>query len=149
MQPLNFPNYTFRFKNNENRKFIFDPVRKKYILLTPEEWVRQNTVQFLIHQKGCSINLINVEKKLIINGLLKRYDIIVFYPDGSVWMIVECKAPSVKISQETFDQIARYNMSLNSKYLLVTNGLNHYSCRIDFENKRYIFLEDIPNFQTS
>jgi len=147
MQSLNFPNYTFRFKNNENRKFIFDPVRKKFILLTPEEWVRQNMVQFLIHEKGCSINLMNIEKKLVVNNLLKRYDIIIFYPDGKVWMIVECKAPSVKIKQETFDQIARYNMSLNSNYLLVTNGLNHYACRIDFENKRYIFLEDIPNYQ--
>src|SRR5699024_4825742 len=109
MQPLNFPTYDFRFKNSENKTFVLDLLRKKFVLLSPEEWVRQHAVRFLIDEREYPKQLLNVEKKLSINGLTKRYDIVGFHPDGKVNLIVECKSPSVKISQETFDQIARYN----------------------------------------
>lgn len=146
MQHLNFPTYTFRFKNNENKVSIFDSIRKKFVVLQPEEWVRQHCVQFLIQEKGYPESLINVEKELTINSLKKRYDIVVFNPDGSIHIIVECKAPKIRINQNTFDQIARYNLELNAAFLMVTNGLNHYYCQMDFENERYQFLKDIPEY---
>lgn len=145
MQQLNFPEYSFRFKNSENKPLIFDEIRKKFVVLTPEEWVRQNTIQFLLQEKGYSKNLINVEKQLTLNNTSKRYDIVVFNSDGSVFLIIECKAPSITISQNTFDQIARYNLKLNASYLMVTNGLEHYFCQMDFENQNYLFLRDLPD----
>jgi predicted type IV restriction endonuclease len=148
MQQLNFPSYSFRFKNSENKLSIFDEIRKKFIILTPEEWVRQHVVRFLLEEKKYPKSLINVEKTLIINGLRKRYDVVVFNPDGSIFVLVECKAPQIKTAQATFDQIARYNMTLKAKYLMVTNGLNHYFCLMDFENEKYIFLNELPNFET-
>ena len=90
--------------------------------------------------------LINVEKELVINNLKKRYDIVVFNTDGSIHLVVECKAPSIGIDQHTFDQIARYNLELNATYLMVTNGLTHYYCQMDLENEQYIFLKDIPDY---
>ena len=148
MQQLHFPNYNFRFKNNENKVSIFDEIRKKFIILTPEEWVRQHVVQFLMLEKKYPKSLINVEKVLKINDLRKRYDVVVFNPDGSIHILVECKAPEIKISQNTFDQIARYNLVLKAKYLMVTNGLNHYFCQMDFENEKYVFLKELPIYST-
>ena len=144
MQQLNFPIYQFRFKNSENKVSIFDSIRKKFIVLTPEEWVRQHVVNYLIEEKKYPKSYINVEKLIKINTLTKRYDIVVFEPDGSIFLLVECKAPKIKINQDTFDQIARYNMVLKAKYLMVTNGLNHYFCEMDFENQKYNFLENLP-----
>ena len=146
MQKLNFPSYSFRFKNNQNKIAVFDELRKKFIILTPEEWVRQHCVKFLQTEKEYPSSLINVEKQLILAGLTKRYDIVVFEPDGKIKIIVECKAPSVKITQETFDQIARYNLSLNADLLMVTNGMEHFFCRMDYENENYIFLKDLPEY---
>nr|WP_262910964.1 type I restriction enzyme HsdR N-terminal domain-containing protein [Flaviramulus multivorans] len=146
VQKLNFPTYSFRFKNSENKISIFDPIRKKYVILQPEEWVRQHCVQFLIHEKRFPKSLINIEKELTINSLKKRYDIVVFNSDGSIHLIVECKAPKIDIKQDTFDQIARYNLKLNATYLMVSNGLNHYYCQMDYKNECYNFLEDIPQF---
>jgi len=146
MQMLNFPEYSFRFKNSENKLWIFDEIRKRFVVLSPEEWVRQNVIQYLIREKSYSKNLINVEKQLMLNNLSKRYDIVAYDRDGKVILIVECKAPSVAIDQETFDQIARYNMNLQADFLMVTNGLNHYFCRMDYENQRYVFLRDLPSF---
>ncbi|TJY36010.1 type I restriction enzyme HsdR N-terminal domain-containing protein [Pontimicrobium aquaticum] len=147
MQKLHFPTYTFRFKNSENKPYIFDEIRKKFVVLQPEEWVRQHCVHYLINEKKYPKSLINVEKELKINNLKKRYDIVIFNSDGSIHLIVECKAPKVTINQNTFDQIARYNLALNATYLMVTNGLNHYYCNIDFEEERYQFLKDIPEYQ--
>ncbi|MFA7445055.1 MAG: type I restriction enzyme HsdR N-terminal domain-containing protein [Flavobacteriaceae bacterium] len=144
MQELNFPKYSFRFKSNENKLAIFDEVRKKFILLTREEWVRQNVIQYLLQEKKYPKSLVNVEKLIKVNGLSKRYDIVVFKPDGSIFLLVECKAPTIKITQETFNQIARYNLVLNAEYLMVTNGVDHYFCKMDFENQRYVFLEELP-----
>jgi len=129
---LNFPTYTFRFKSNENKRMVFDPIRKKFVVLTPEEWVRQHVLQYLIQQKGYSPSLINVEKQLLLNGTQKRYDVVVFNPNGSIFLIVECKAPSIGITQDTFDQIARYNLVTQAQYLMVSNGLEHYFCQMDF-----------------
>lgn len=147
MQELNFPKYTFRFKNRENKIYIFDAIRKKFMVLTPEEWVRQHTVQFLIQEKKYPISLINVEKELIVNDLRKRYDIVVFNSDGSIFLVVECKRASVAIKQNTFDQIARYNMTLQAEYLMVTNGLNHYYCTMDHEAQQYNFLRALPDYK--
>ena len=147
MQKLNFPTYTFRFKNSENKVSIFDEIRKKFVILTPEEWVRQNVVRFLLDEKKYPKSYINVEKLIKINDLSKRYDIVVFQPNGKIFLLIECKAPEVPISQNTFDQIARYNMVLEAEYLMVTNGLNHYFCQIDLENEKYLFLKELPELQ--
>ncbi|WOD43004.1 type I restriction enzyme HsdR N-terminal domain-containing protein [Hwangdonia lutea] len=146
MQELNFPKFSFRFKSSENKISIFDSIRKKFVVLQPEEWVRQHCVQYLIEEKGYPKSLINVEKELVVNTLKKRYDIVVFNSDGSIHLIVECKAPTIVINQNTFDQIAQYNLVLNASFLMVTNGLNHYYCQMDFENERYNFLKDIPKY---
>ena len=147
MIKLNFPVYSFRFKNSENKVAIFDEIRKKFMLLTPEEWVRQHTVQFLLQDKKFPKSYINVEKLIKINNLSKRYDVVVFQPNGDIFLLIECKAPEVPISQNTFDQIARYNLVLKAKYLMVTNGLNHYFCQMDFENEKYIFLKELPEYK--
>jgi predicted type IV restriction endonuclease len=147
MQNLNFPSYTFRFKNSENKVAIFDEIRKKFVVLTPEEWVRQHVVQYLLVGKKYPKSLINVEKLVKVNGLNKRYDIVVFQPNGEIFLLIECKAPEVSISQQTFDQIARYNLKLNAQFLMVTNGLNHYFCQMDFENEKYVFLKEAPDFR--
>ena len=146
MQKLNFPAYSFRFKNNQNKIAIFDDLRKKFVILTPEEWVRQHCVQFLKNEKNYPPSLINVEKQLKLGDLIKRYDIVVFEPKGNVNLIIECKAPKVKINQETFDQIARYNSILKANFLMVTNGIEHFFCKMDFEAETYIFLKDLPEF---
>jgi hypothetical protein len=149
LQKLNFPTFTFRFKNSENKVAIFDEIRKKFIILTPEEWVRQHVVQFLFQEKNYPKSYINVEKLIKINDLNKRYDIVVYQPNGELFLLIECKAPEVKIAQQTFDQIARYNLVLKAKYLMVTNGLNHYFCQMDFENEKYVFLKELPEFETT
>ncbi|WP_369047550.1 type I restriction enzyme HsdR N-terminal domain-containing protein [Tenacibaculum sp. UWU-22] len=146
MQKLNLPNYSFKLKSNEKHTLIFDKIRKKYVVLTPEEWVRQHFVLFLIHEKKYPISLIAVEKQLTINNLKKRSDILVFSSNGLPHIVVECKAPNIAITQKTFDQIARYNLKLNASYLIVTNGLNHYYCQMDTKNKTYIFLKTIPSY---
>lgn len=147
MQKLNFPSYSFRFKNSENKVSIFDEIRKKFIILTPEEWVRQHVVRFLLEEKKYPKSLINVEKVLTVNGLRKRYDIVVFNTDGSIFVLVECKAPEIKTAQAVFDQIARYNITMKAQYLMVTNGLNHYFCQMDFENEKYQFLRELPDYE--
>ena len=147
MKQLQFPTYSFRFKNSENKVAIFDEIRKKFIIISPEEWVRQHVVQFLLQDKKYPKSHINVEKLLKINNLTKRYDVVVFKPDGAISILVECKAPEVKITQSTFDQIARYNMTLKAEYLMVTNGLNHYFCKMDYEKEKYDFLQELPEYQ--
>ena len=146
MQKLNFPSYSFRFKNNQNKIAVFDDLRKKFVILTPEEWVRQHCVKFLHSDKNYPLSLINAEKQLKIAGLTKRYDIVVFQPEGDIQIIVECKAPSIRITQDTFDQIARYNLTLKANYLMVTNGLEHFYCQMDYENENYIFLKELPEY---
>ncbi len=146
LQELNFPKFSFRFKNRENKISIFDVIRKRFVILQPEEWVRQHCIHYLIDYKGYPKSLINIEKELIINNLKKRYDIVVFNSDGSIHLIIECKAPSIMINQHVFDQIALYNLSLNATYLMISNGINHYYCQMDFKNEKYHFLKDIPEY---
>jgi hypothetical protein len=147
MQNLNLPTYPFKINKIGEKYFIFDEIRKKKVILTPEEWVRQHFIQFLIQKKGYKKSLIAVEKEIKINNLKKRFDILVFDNKGIPQVIVECKAPNIKITQDAFDQIARYNLKINSNYLVVTNGLTHYYSKIDFENQKYIFLKELPDYQ--
>src|SRR6056297_910650 len=146
MERLNLPTYSFNIKFKEQRKYIFDFIRKKYVLLTPEEWVRQNFLKYLVEEKKYPASLIAVEKEFKLNRLSKRSDVVVYNSSGHPFLIVECKAISVKIDQKAFDQIARYNMKLQVEFLVVTNGLEHYCCKIDLENQTYCFLKDFPEF---
>lgn len=146
MQKLNFPSYSFRLKASENKTLIFDIVRKKYVVLTPEEWVRQHCIHFLHFEKKFPISLMAVEKQVKINSLTRRTDIVIYSRQGKPFIVVECKAPEVSISQATFDQIARYNLELDAPFLMVTNGLHHYHCMMDHEKQTYLFLEELPNF---
>ena len=146
MEQLNFKRYPFTFKNKENKRYIFDIIRKKEILLTPEEWVRQHCLRFLMEEKKYPIGLINVEKKIEIFGKQKRYDIVVYTKTGTVAVLVECKAPKIEINQGVFDQIARYNLSVDSTYLMVTNGLKHVYCQMDYQAQAYRFLQDLPPY---
>ena len=147
MQVLNFPSYSFRIKSSENRLAIFDVIRKKFVVLQPEEWVRQHVVHYLMETKGYPKIRINVERQLQVNELKKRYDVVVFNPEGGVEILVECKAPDITITQETFDQIARYNYKLKANLLMVTNGFTHYYCKTDYRSEKYSFLKDIPDFR--
>ena len=144
--PLNLPTYPIRIKEEENGTYIFDVIRKKFLLLTPEEWVRQHLVHFLVEEKKYPRSLIQLEGGLKLNNLQKRSDILIFNNIGQKIVLIECKAPSVKISQETFDQIARYNFIHQVKWLVVSNGLQHYCCAIDFENQSYRFVEELPEY---
>ena len=126
MKKLNFPTYSFRFKNSENKVAIFDEIRKKFILLTPEEWVRQHTLHYLVQDNKYPKSYINVEKLIKINTLNKRYDIVVFQPNGSIFLLIECKAPEVAITQKTFEQIPRYNLELKAKNLKINNEFYVY-----------------------
>ena len=143
---LNLPSYSFKFKELDQRTQIFDPIRKKYIFLTPEEWVRQNFIQYLIQEKQFPKSLIAVEMGLKYNKMQKRGDVVVYNKSGNPMVIIECKSTKVKIAQDTFDQIARYNMVLKVQYLVVTNGFNHYCCTMDYEKKSYLFINEIPNY---
>lgn len=146
MQELNLPKYQFKLKEADGKIQIFDAFRKKYVVLTPEEWVRQNFLQYLITEKRYAASLIAVEAGLKYNELQKRADILVYDKQGSPFLLVECKAPEVKISQDVFDQVARYNMSFKVTYLVVTNGMDHFCCKMDYEKNSYRFLEEIPVF---
>ena len=149
MEKLNFHDFDFSFKSKENKTYIFDPIRKKWLVLNPEEWVRQHCIQFLLKTKNVPLGFIQVEKKLNVNNTEKRYDLVVFKPDHSIDLLVECKSPKVKITQKTFDQIAQYNLVLKSDYLMLTNGLNHFFCKMDFEKRKYLFLPELPNYNSS
>jgi type I site-specific restriction-modification system R (restriction) subunit len=148
MQKLDLPPCSLRLRPQEGKVQAYDVIRKKFVVLSPEEWVRQHVVHYLISHKKYPRLHISVEKMLKVNGLSKRYDVVVFDRNGDILLIVECKAPGVKISQETFDQIARYNMTLNSQLLLVTNGLQHYCCKINAELERYDFLPELPSYES-
>ena len=148
MQVLNLPPYQFKLKQQGLRTHIFDSIRKKYVVLTPEEWVRQNFLQYLIQDKNFPASLIAVEAGLKYNQLQKRMDVLVYDKQGNPHLMVECKAPEVKITQDVFDQIARYNLVFKVKYLVVTNGLHHFCCVMDYVANSYSYLEIIPDFDS-
>ena len=144
MKRLNFPNYEFRLKKEGQKRFIFDLIRKKYVQLSSEEWVRQNCIRFLIEEKRISKFSIAIEKEIEFNGIKKRFDIVSYSSEGKINLLVECKAPNIQINQKTFDQILIYNKILKSKYLMVTNGINHYYCKINEDMNNIKFLSNFP-----
>jgi len=146
MQKLNLPEYSFKLKQQNGKIDVFDRIRKKYVALTPEEWVRQNFICYLIQEKNVPESLIAVEKEIKCNNMCRRTDIVVYSKLAKPVIIVECKAPDVEIKNDTFEQIVRYNMVLQVNYLVVTNGLQHYCCFIDYLDNSYHFLEYIPNY---
>ena len=146
MENLNLPNYEFKIKAKDEKLYILDSIRKKYLVLTPEEWVRQNFIEFLNLEKGYPKSLMKQELGMKYNHMDKRSDIVCHDSSGLPLVLVECKRTTVNITQKTFDQIARYNMVLKVQHLVVTNGLEHYFCKIDHQNKRYTFLKDVPSY---
>lgn len=143
---LNLPSFDIRLQRDDEGVKIFDRLRKKFIILTPEEWVRQHFVNYLINHKGFPESLMANEIGITLNGTRRRCDTVVFDKHGSPMVIVEYKASSIVISQSTFDQIARYKMVLHARYLIVSNGMNHYCCRIGYDNMSYDFLKEVPDY---
>jgi len=143
---LNLPQYTFHIKDKLDRKLIFDGFRRRWVALSPEEWVRQNFVRYLTDEKHYPATLVAIERSLRMNQRDFRTDIVLFSKSGNPLVVVECKAPEVKITQQVFDQIARYNLDLRVNYLIVTNGLVHYCCRFDQSQLNYTFLPEIPDY---
>jgi hypothetical protein len=149
MEKLNLPDIDARTRFGKNGKQeIFDEIRKKFVRLTPEEWVRQHFLHFMITELGFPASLIVVEAALKYNNMMKRFDILAYRADGKPCFVVECKSPDVEITQAVFDQVAMYNMTLTVDYIAVTNGISHYACKIDHEKRTYLFLKDIPAYHS-
>ena len=146
MQKLNLPEYIFRIKQENAKQLIFDKIRKKFIVLTPEEWVRQNFIEYLKNEKKYPAALMAVEKQVIVNGKQRRFDLLIYSRKGQPRLIAEFKSPDVKITQETFDQVVRYNMALCVEKVIVSNGLQHFACEIDYKRNSYNYLNEIPVF---
>lgn len=144
MQKLNLPEYDLKLKQEGGRTLVFDPFRSKYLVMTPEEQVRQLFARYLVEEKQYPASLMATEYALVLNKMSKRCDILVFDRNGKPVVLVECKSPDVRIGREVFDQVARYNMVFKVAYLLITNGLKHYCCRVDHQAGSVEFLDDIP-----
>ena len=146
MRLLNLPPYEYKLKQEEEKIFIFDALRKKYLVLTPEEWVRQHFIQYIINYLQYPKALIKVEGGLVYNRLKKRSDIVVFDQEGSPWMVIECKSPDQNINNQTLQQVSVYNSTLKARYVALTNGLNHLCCIIDHQSKSTTPLNQFPKF---
>lgn len=146
MEALNLPTYSFSVKSEAGRNYIFDAIRKKYIVLTPEEWVRQNFIQYLLNEKGFPASLITVEQQFTFNRMQKRTDILVYNNLGKPVVLVECKAPSVPVTKSVFDQIGLYNLTHHVPWLIVTNGIKHYCCQYIEDEVNYRFTDFIPDW---
>lgn len=146
MQTLNLPETDLKIINKDGRLHVFDILRRKYVSLTPEEWVRQQFVHFLILHKGYPIECIGNEISITLNNTKKRCDSVVYGRNAKPTMIIEYKSPQTEITQNVFEQISRYNIRLKVKWLIVSNGMRHYCCRIDYDNGTYQFVEDVPSF---
>lgn len=146
MFALNLPQYPIKVTKQQGRAVIFDVLRKKYVALTPEEWVRQHFVQFLINQKHYPAGIVANEISLHLNGTSKRCDTVVYDRQARPRMIVEYKAPNIEITQKVFNQISRYNIVLRVDYLIVSNGMQHYCCRMNYAANSYEFLKEIPDY---
>lgn len=146
MMALNLPPFDAKVAVKDGKRVIFDVIRRRYVALTPEEWVRQHFVHYLLKHKGYPQSLLANEVQVQLNGTKKRCDTVLYRRDLTARMIVEYKAPEVVITQKVFDQITRYNMVLHVDYLIVSNGLQHYCCRMDYENNSYSFLKEIPEY---
>ncbi|MBK9391059.1 MAG: type I restriction enzyme HsdR N-terminal domain-containing protein [Bacteroidetes bacterium] len=147
MKELNLPQYSFKITGSEGNEMILDQIRRKFVRLTPEEWVRQNFVQYLINEGKYPPGLIAIEIMFSLNKLKRRVDILIHDRQGRPVMIVECKEPEVKIDEKVFDQIVAYNMALKVPYIVVTNGIDHYACRIDHAENKWEFLMVIPLYE--
>ncbi len=146
MLTLNLPTYPVKVTEKEGKYFIFDAVRGRYVALTPEEWVRQHFVNYLISEKGYPQQLLANEISIKLNNTKKRCDSIVYDRFLAPLMVMEYKAPTIEITSAVFDQIVRYNMTLQVRYLVVSNGMNHFCCKIDYETQTYTFLQSIPDY---
>ena len=146
MFKLNLPLYTPALKKEEGKVWIFDIIRKKHIVLTPEEWVRQHFVHYMINDLKYPKSLFRIEGSLTYNKLQKRSDILVRDREGKPWMLVECKSPSIKLTQRAFNQIAVYNMTVGAKFIAVTNGMVHYCCEAAKVGEEAKFLDEFPSF---
>jgi len=146
MIKLNFPIYEFRIVEKDGKLSIFDPVRKKYVSLTTEEWVRQHVIRLLVHEKQVPYSLIKAETEIRLYNTRKRFDIAVFDRNGQPLLVVECKAPSVPVTQQVLDQAIRYNLAMKVGYLMLTNGLQHIYCQLDTETGAYRMVDDLPDF---
>jgi len=147
MQALNLPQYPFKIIVEDGKKQIFDPVRRKYLVLTPEEWVRLHFIQFLVKEKGFPAGLLSIETKVFHHRRTGRYDALFISRSGKPVLLIECKAPEVKIVSETFEQAVRYNRTIGAPYLALTNGLEHFVMRVDLQERAVSFLEEIPDYQ--
>lgn len=147
MSSLNLPAFNAKITYEDGKRLIWDIIRRKYVALTPEEWVRQHFVHFLIEHKGYPSALLANEVQLQLNGTRKRCDTVLFQRDLKARMIVEYKSPRVAITRQVFNQISRYNMVLKVEYLIVSNGLHHYCCKVDYLQNTYTFLPDIPEYK--
>lgn len=147
LKQLNLPHYSFRISGKEGSEMILDPLRRKYVRLTPEEWVRQNFVQYLINEGKYPPGLLGIEVMFRLNKLKRRVDILVHDRSGKPVLIVECKSPEIEIDDKVFEQIATYNMSYKVPYLVVTNGMHHYACKIDHEAMNFDYLLVIPLYE--
>lgn len=148
MLPLNLPKFDAKIVRREGKTMIFDPLRQRYVALTPEEWVRQSFVSYLIMHKGYPAALMANEVLVQLNGMRKRADTVLYRRNLSARMIIEYKQPDVKITQSVFDQITRYNMVLHVDWLIVTNGISHYCCYMDYEHGSYHFVAEIPAYDS-
>ena len=146
MRKLNLPLFEFKIKKENNNTIIFDKIRKKWIILTPEEWVRQNFISYIL-DKNYPKSLINCEKVFYVNKVSKRYDIVVYDSSGDVEILVECKSYNVNLIKEHFDQVMRYNLELKSKYVIVTNGLRHFYFEFDDSEKIYKQKKDLISYK--
>lgn len=146
MFALNLPKYEIKITNQSGKQYIWDVIRHKYIVLTPEEWVRQHFVHFLIEHKGYPLSYLGNEIQINLNGMKKRCDTVLYTTRLTPKMIIEYKAPSIEIDQKVFAQICNYNWVLKADYLIVSNGLKHYCCKMDYEQHSYCFLKDIPSY---
>ena len=147
MHPLNLPAYDFTIREIDGKEMIFDPGRQKYVRLTPEEWVRQHFIQYLVQEQGVPQALVAVEMGFTYQGMPRRADVVVYDRQGTPLMMVECKAPDVAVRQDAFDQVARYNKVVQARYLVVTNGLVHYCCVLDHAQHTYRFLDELPVYE--
>jgi type I site-specific restriction endonuclease len=147
MQPLNFPEYQFRITSKNGKQQIFDIVRKKFVALTPEEWVRQHVLHHLHEKKSAPLSLIGVEVSLKLNSLVKRADVVVYARTGKPIMLIECKAPGVSVSHHVFEQAARYDMIFHVNFMFITNGMSHYCCKFNHDDHTHSFLPDIPSYE--
>lgn len=147
MYSLNLPKYEIKVGGTPEKPTIFDFLRRKFVRLTPEEWVRQHFTHFLVEHKGYPQTLLANEIELRVGEKHLRCDTLLYNKTLQPMMIIEYKAPTIPLTQKVFDQISTYNLLLHVDYLIVSNGINHYCCKMDYENKKYLFLKDIPEYE--